>query len=92
MALCNRRAEELLDKAVKLLNEVGQQEPAFGKPLSRATATIETLNRAIANVFLQYQGNGTSPAAHGTANPNLDTGEVCRPAAIASNEDGRLGG
>ncbi|KAM4055145.1 hypothetical protein HRG_005952 [Hirsutella rhossiliensis] len=55
--------KEHLDKAVMLLKEVGKEEPAFGKPLDRATMTIDTLNKAIHNLFLQYQykGNGTKP-------------------------------
>lgn len=51
-----------LDKAVLLLKEVGKEEPAFGKPLERATMTIDPLNKAIQGLFLQYKGNGTNPA------------------------------
>lgn len=43
------------------MREVSQEEPAFGKPLSRATNTIDALNKAISNVFMQYKGNGTNP-------------------------------
>ena len=50
-----------LNKAVLLLKEVGKEEPAFGKPLERATMTIDTLNQAIHNLFLQYKSNGTNP-------------------------------
>ena len=51
-----------LDKAVELLREVSQEEPAFGKPLARATSTIDTLNKAIENLAAQYKGNGSNPS------------------------------
>lgn len=50
-----------MDKAVQLLREVEKEEPALAKPLSRAASTIDSLNNAIHNVFLQHK-DGKNPS------------------------------
>ncbi|KJZ73241.1 hypothetical protein HIM_07438 [Hirsutella minnesotensis 3608] len=61
-AILTGRAATDLNEAIKLLKEIQKQEPAFGKPVERATATIDTINKALSNVFNAYKSNGTVPS------------------------------